>query len=90
MVDLYHGHPKFLWKRATFAIVGGGSRETRGKITISGIANRTNYCVIYITNMAAGWERMVCSEPKKSECRSISPNRAYDIKIRGTKRREIY
>jgi hypothetical protein len=35
---------------------GGGSRATRGKITISGIANHLNYCVIYITKVAAGRE----------------------------------
>jgi hypothetical protein len=42
------------YRKGPHPYCGGGSRTTRGKITIIGIATRLNYCVIYITNVAAG------------------------------------
>jgi hypothetical protein len=47
-------------------LLWAGSRAARGKITVSGIPNRLNYCdmfIVYIytqfTNEAAGWRPMI-------------------------------
>jgi hypothetical protein len=53
-----HGSPNFLWQRATYVIVDWYAICT-WKITLNGIPNRLNYCVIFIlytsfTNVVAG------------------------------------
>ena len=56
--NVNHGYPNFLWKRATPAIAGWFAGQT-GQISVSGIPNRQNCCVIFIvytyfTNVAEG------------------------------------
>ena len=45
-------------------LLQAGSRVTRGQITVSGMPNCLNYCVIFVacpqfTNVAVGWRSMV-------------------------------
>jgi hypothetical protein len=44
---LVHWRPVFQWQKAT-PLARAGSLAARGKITIIGILNRLNYCIIFI------------------------------------------
>ena len=49
--------------KAPHRLLRTGSRTARGQITVSGIPDRLNYCVIFVvrtfTNVAARWRPIV-------------------------------